>query len=103
MCLGCWQAWGKPAHTSPAIEAAAHLVRALYAEDCSGGLAHIVTDDWNIEDGSIDWCLRHEDAALPKNATAVACLRALRALSEDDRAAVLAWVDEYPAHAEQAQ
>lgn len=95
MCTSCWQAYGMPSHTSPAIQEAADLVRAVYAEHPAGGLTHCVLDDWNLDNDSLDWCLHHEEAGLPEHASAIACMRAFRALSEDDRAAALAWAEGY--------
>lgn len=52
MCYGCYEEAGKPAIVNDKIKKAAELVKNLYKQDgCgAGGYAHIVTDDWNLED-----------------------------------------------------
>lgn len=46
---------------TPAIEAAAAAVRALYAECQAGGHAHVVTDDLNVDDDDIAGCIEWID------------------------------------------
>ena len=57
-----------------------------------GGYAHIVTDDDNVEDANVDWCL---DQALQNDAkgdiceetrqASIACLLYLKTLTEKER------------------
>lgn len=58
MCYGCWEEAGKPVIDTPEVHAAAALVHELYEHPrCGvGGNLHIVTDDWNLEDGSLAFC-----------------------------------------------
>lgn len=46
------------------IETAIMLMADIYKFSCVGGNAHIVTDDGNVEDEHIRWCL---DVALIEN------------------------------------
>lgn len=59
MCYGCWTEAGKPTLNTPSVRAAAELVAKLYEHpNCaSGGNLHIVTDDWNLEDSNLAFCL----------------------------------------------
>lgn len=42
------------------LDAAIRLVEALYEGHPAGGLMHIVTDDGNLEDCSVKWCMSQE-------------------------------------------
>ncbi len=59
MCYGCWEEAGKPMIDTPEIRHAAETVTALYEHPncCVGGNLHIVTDDWNLEDSNLAFCL----------------------------------------------
>jgi hypothetical protein len=56
MCYGCWEEAGKPVIDTPAVRAAAAAVEEVYQHNCMGGNLHIVLDDWNIEDGNLEFC-----------------------------------------------
>lgn len=46
----------------PTIEFMKHIIEAFYqleGNSCGGGL-HIVTDDYNVEDHHIEWCISDE-------------------------------------------
>ena len=99
MCYGCYEGAGKPAIVTEKTKAAAALVAKVYEFSCVGGNAHIVVDDWNLEDDHIRWCL---DEALKTNvheadaeqlAAERACLEALLALTDDERASAMALHD----------
>lgn len=118
MCYGCWEKAGKPQMDTPLVRAAADAVAALYDhEDCgAGGNLHIVTDDWNVDDDSLAFCLyciehagqmplddtapeihkryneqrRLSPDAPSKLAVERACHDALARLTEDERYAALA-------------
>lgn len=96
MCYMCYEDYGKPAIVTEKTKAAAALVAKVYEFSCVGGNAHNVVDDWNLEDDCIRWCL---DEALKTNvheadakqlAAERACLEALLALTEDERASAMA-------------
>ncbi len=99
MCMGCWHDYGAPREITPEIKEAAALVAKVYESSVVGGNAHIVLDDWNIEDDSIDWCLEtalrtniHEHSA-EELAVERQCLEALKALGLKERASALALHD----------
>lgn len=57
MCYGCYEEYGKPELVTPEIRRASELCRQLYEFSCVGGNCHIVTDDWNLEDHHIAFCV----------------------------------------------
>ena len=69
------------------------LIRELYKTEPCGGDLHIVTDDCNIEDGSLEWC----ESFIGRNGkseTAIwrlelAILRLLRLMTLDEREEVV--------------
>ncbi len=96
MCYGCYVEYGEPKIVSDATKKAALLVDAIYEFSCVGGNAHIVVDDFNIEDPNIDWCL---DEALKTNVHEAdevqlkverECLEAFKAMTITERASALA-------------
>ena len=96
MCYGCYEEAGEPAIINEATQAAAALIAKVYEFSMAGGNAHIVVDDWNLEDSDIRWCL---DTALAENvhkadeeqlAAEKACLEALLALKPAERASAMA-------------
>jgi hypothetical protein len=97
MCYGCWQEMGKPAIVTEATKAAAEAVRALYEINAVGGAMHIVTDDWNIEDHSLEFCSKEIEAgdhwsfkdAGAREAAKLVC-DLMSPMTEDERASVLA-------------
>jgi hypothetical protein len=56
MCESCWGQYGRPVHTSPAIERAADLTERLYHFAAVGGPLHVAVDDWNLGDDTIRFC-----------------------------------------------
>lgn len=59
MCQNCWVEEGSPSIINHRTKRAAVLVERLYeTEHCgAGGIAHIVTDDWNVRDSDIEYCI----------------------------------------------
>lgn len=99
MCYGCYLKAGEPAIINDATRAAAALVAKVYEFSMVGGNAHIVVDDWNLEDHNIRWCL---DTALVENfheasdeqlSAERGCLEALLALNPAERASAMALHD----------
>jgi hypothetical protein len=86
MCYGCYEEAGKPV---PTEQARAVGIR-LREVDPYGG-CHIVREDWNVEDGNIDFCLADPATTEPERDV----MRALRELPEDQRYAALATADGY--------
>jgi len=60
MCHSCLPDGFTP-RKSKAITRAAMLICAVYKEHTAGGEGHIVFDDWNIENHSINFCLAQPD------------------------------------------
>ena len=95
MCEGCYIEAGRPTPTQEA-RALRPLIARVYEYSAVGGNAHVVLDDWNIEDNHIDWCLTTgidtniHQAGASDIAAERACLEAMKALSLDQRAAALA-------------
>jgi hypothetical protein len=78
-----------------AVRAAAQAIGAVYEFSCVGGNLHKVCDDWNLEDGNLDFCAgsiaeNFFEATPAQLAAERRCLGLLRALTEDERASALA-------------
>lgn len=94
MCQGCYaEEYGAPSTLPANADEVLALVRAVYdaPDGGTGGNLHIVLDDWNLEDSSIRWCLEREGLTDAERA----CGEALLAMTESERAAVLAVADGY--------
>lgn len=96
MCESCYYEYGSPAILSDTTKEAAALVNRVYDFSIVGGNAHIVVDDWNLEDNNIRWCLdtalteNHHEACTEQLIAERDCLEALLALSENERASAMA-------------
>jgi hypothetical protein len=95
MCYGCWQECGEPTIDTSAVRAAARAIGVVYSHDCVGGNLHNVIEDWNLEDGNLDFCAgsiaeNFFEATPAQLAAERHCLGLLRALTEDERASALA-------------
>lgn len=101
MCEQCWKDAGSPRMNNSKVRAAAELISAVYEHhDCGGGL-HIILDDWNVENGHLEFCKGHlEDPKYQGNPhdnvtterlnAERSCLRALTHLTKDERLSALA-------------
>lgn len=101
MCRGCYEEAGQPAIVNDKTKAAAVLVSKIYEYSRVGSNMHIVTDDWNLEDDSIDFCLNairtapfHEITPEQKEIEE-ACAVAFKSMTMDERASTLAIYDGY--------
>ncbi len=56
MCLGCWEQEDKPFKVTEAVKKWAPV----FAETNPYGAMHIVVDDWNLEDGNLEFCRNYE-------------------------------------------
>lgn len=96
MCDDCWKRYYDSATSSdPCVIRASEAIREVYDYHLSGGGLHIVIDDWNLDDGSIEFCKDHIEAtgydAEPDRLEAERdCITALTELTEMERAAALA-------------
>lgn len=43
----------------PTVPEVLPLLNAIYARHCAGCCLHIVVDDYNVEDSSVQFCLEH--------------------------------------------
>lgn len=96
MCATCWADYGSPALRTPEVGRAAKLVAKLYDGHTAGGYLHIVTDDWNLEDGHVEWVVDqmgqsvNETFARPPDPVERECADSLLVLSIEGRASALA-------------
>jgi len=97
MCYGCYEDYGSPILLNEKTIKAASLIKDIYnKEGCEvGGYAHIVVDDWNVDNACINFCI--EDATKGEcdisETGRIACLEFLNYfndLSEDERVSSLA-------------
>jgi hypothetical protein len=106
MCQGCWKERGSPSLTNDKIKAAAELIAGVYEHHGCGGGLHIIVDDWNLEDSSLQFCedyiekpeyraSRNDEVTDERLEAERACLRALKAMTEEERASALALYDGY--------
>lgn len=107
MCYGCWEEYGKPSIVNELTLTAARAIDEVYSYSLSGGACHIVTDDWNLEDSSIQWCLDEitngnarklcrEDLDTNDQLKCYAyCLGLLRELTLEERASAMAIHEKY--------
>lgn len=87
MCQGCFAQYNNPT-PSPEALALAPLLASLFPN--GGGGAHIVVEDWNLEDSNILWCMNEWEEITPHEK---GVLGKLLLLSEPQRAAALAWAE----------
>lgn len=109
MCQSCIAEAGVEPIVNNQVLACADLIKEVYVYHGAGGYAHIVFDDYNIEDGFIDGCIddainsrydhlysEDDQEWLPvaRSAT-INALKAFRELSEAERYGALSIVDGY--------
>jgi len=103
MCYTCWVEAGKPRIKNKKTLWAAELIDAVYSnDDCGvGGYAHIVLDDWNLDDDDIDFCITQAEKEVYDNIgeqgrlVCLACLRHLKTLTMEERFSALALQDNF--------
>lgn len=102
MCYNCYEEAGKPAIINEKTKKAAELINEIYEqEDCGvGGYAHIVVDDWNLDDSNIDFCINAAnegkyDISEDGRQACLKCLHYLKELSEDERYSAMAIHDNF--------
>lgn len=101
MCYSCYEDAGCPNIVNEKTKKAAELIKYLYEQDgCGvGGYAHIVVDDWNLEDSSIDWCILEAEKGayehIPEESRIVCIdvLNFLKELTESERYSTMAIAD----------
>jgi hypothetical protein len=85
MCYGCWEDEGCPAIDNDSVRKAAEAAHEL---DPFGAF-HIVVEDWNVDDGNIEFCMKEDDATEQE----LAWGRLLLSMSFDERLSALALAD----------
>lgn len=100
MCETCWTERGGHQIVSEKTIKAAELIQAIYnSEDGgAGGYAHIVVDDWNLEDESIDFSLnaiKEGYLAAETGQTCLECLTFMKGLTWEERVSAMAIHREY--------
>jgi hypothetical protein len=94
MCYGCWEEEGKPQIDNEKVRLAAYSIFKVFEYiSPSGGNLHIVIDDWNLEDGNLEFC--HEEILKDYNTIELECCLRLKILSVEERYSALALHDGY--------
>ena len=104
MCISCWREEGSHQIVNEKVKQAAELIGKIYEipEGSVGALAHIVVDDWNLDDTNIDFCLnlcktfkQNNDKDRQIVEACSSALNALKELSEPERYSALALYEEF--------
>lgn len=95
MCRGCYEEQGSPIAVCETTQQAVDVINEIYRLNNVGGNAHIVVDDWNLEDEHIDFCLDQRnwvfrDASDEQKACEKHALMLLKDMTIDQRFTVLA-------------
>lgn len=100
MCYSCYTEDGSPSIINDKTLQAAKLIEEVFEYSDVGGNAHVVIDDWNVSNDTIDWCLNvgipgnvHE-AGIEQLAIEYKCLQFLLELNYDERVSALAIYEE---------
>jgi hypothetical protein len=56
MCRGCWEDYGKASIVNDKTRALANAIDDVYECNGAGGNLHVVVDDFNIEDDTVESC-----------------------------------------------
>jgi hypothetical protein len=98
MCENCWKEYGSPKMETDAVKRGIQLVKRVYKRHLAGGGCHIVTDDWNLEDEHVDFCLDYipkmeidEETTAKDKKDQMACMEAFKAMTVPERASTLYW------------
>lgn len=93
MCTSCWETEGRHSLVNDKTRAAAALIAELYERHTVGGYLHIVTDDYNIEQDSIDWCMGSSGRGCfgrPMDDVERRCGEALQDMTDEERGSAIA-------------
>jgi hypothetical protein len=77
MCLGCWEEEDRPFKVTDAVRKWAPV----FAETNGWGAMHIVIEDWNLEDGNLEFCRTCEDVTPAE----IELIDAMQAMSWEER------------------
>lgn len=92
MCINCYKDHGSPIVVNDAVRHAADLVDRIYDTTACGDNAHIVTDDWNIQDENIQFVIDSvRDGVDPKESDqlVMSAMQAMLPLTIQERATAL--------------
>lgn len=100
MCSECRVDYGSPKLDSLDIQTCAALIMQLYMLDnCGcGGVMHIITDDWNLEDEHLEFCREEANKLIDDYDQKDLAIRILDLMDEftlDERASAMALFDGY--------
>lgn len=107
MCQNCWTEYGSPSEITPAIRLTAAIIGELYEISSVGGNLHIVINDWNLDDSSVEWCKdrvlrikkgimeKYDDTDPEQLEIESRIINLLLPMTVSERGAVLALVDGY--------
>jgi|SRR5271166_2387076 len=105
MCTDCWREFGSPQIDSPAVRVARDLIARVYDVSLTGGGLHVVVDDYNLDDATLDQILCQPVQAHARCGPSRAgfgltlskverqCAEALRKMTVAERASALALFD----------
>lgn len=77
MCINCWHEEGRPYEFSDL----ARQWAPKFADANKFGALHVVVEDWNLDDNSLDFCRSYEGVT----ADEVELIDALKSMSEPER------------------
>jgi hypothetical protein len=95
MCYGCYMEYGEPRIVNEDTLPSASLIDNVYDYSDNGGNAHIVVDDWNLEDSHIEFCIDQIarnpfDSPQEQLDAELWCLEKMLSLSMAERASAMA-------------
>jgi hypothetical protein len=96
MCIDCYKEAGSPRIINNLVIDASNLIKINLGIDPLGGYAHIVIDDWNLEDEHIEYCIEaankrsHSWVSEESRQASLLALSSLKALSEGERYTAMA-------------
>lgn len=102
MCEDCWEEYGKSIIENARTRRVLHLVKGVYHYHNAGGHLHVILDDWNIGDESIEWSVQRaptweSDEYVSQKGINIerVCLKEFQKLSLEERNSVLAKYSRY--------
>lgn len=103
MCRNCWMEYGAPSIVNDKTKKAAKLADAIHSspDGAVGSYAHIVTDDWNLEDSDIEFCIEYAHKNERENTcdeirqVCLEFLNIMLTMSKDERYSAMALHEKY--------
>ena len=103
MCISCWIEEGSHKIINDNVKQAAELIKKIYEhpEGSVGALAHIVVDDWNLDDRNINYCLERctQEKIISGTSEIIEfcenALKALKELKKEERHSALALYEKF--------